>query len=123
MRGFLAVAALCVAASMAHAEIASCYGNENGQLRTAIGKPYRPWSCPGGVCGAAHRTLAFGTMLRATFQGSSVVIRIDDRGPYHRNKRTRQYDREFDLSLAACRAIGLLGPGVAAITVEAVAGR
>jgi rare lipoprotein A len=121
MRGFLAAAVLCIAASMAHAETASCYGNENGQVRTATGKPYRPWSCPGGICGAAHRALPFGTVLRVTYQGRSAVVRIDDRGPYHRDRHTRQYDREFDLSLAACRLIGLLGPGVAPVTVETLA--
>lgn len=98
MRAILAAAMLC-AASIAHAEVASCYGNEHGQLRTAAGARYDPWGLT-----AAHRTLPFGTRLRVTNtrNGRSVIVTINDRGPFVRG-------RVIDLSLGACRAIGNSG--------------
>lgn len=97
MRAALAAATLCVAAKVAHAEIASCYGNENGQIRTATGEHYDPRGLT-----AAHRTLPFGTRVLVTNvrNGRSVTVRINDRGPFVRG-------RNIDLSLGACGAIGL----------------
>jgi rare lipoprotein A len=96
MRAFLAMAILCVA-SVAHAATASCYGNENHQLRTATGEAYNP----NGLT-AAHRTLPFGTRVTVTNvrNGQSVTVTINDRGPFVRG-------RDIDLSLGSCRAIGL----------------
>jgi rare lipoprotein A len=53
---------------------------------------------------AAHRTLPFGTRVTVTnhHNGSSVVVRINDRGPFVRG-------RVIDLSPAAARAIGVNG--------------
>ena len=64
---------------------------------------------------AAHRTLPFGTMVRVTNQrtGRSVVVRINDRGPFVRG-------RVIDLTPAGARAIGM--SGLAPVTV-AVVGR
>ena len=94
------------AAARAGVAVASCYGRENGQTRTAQGKPYDP-----DRLSAAHKSLPFGTRLRVTFRGRSAELTVNDRGPYVRG-------REFDLSLGTCRAIGLLGQGVGAIAVE-----
>lgn len=60
---------------------------------------------------AAHKTLAFGTKVRVTNSktGKSVVVRINDRGPYHGN-------RIIDLSKGAAQAVGLTG--VAPVKVE-----
>lgn len=58
---------------------------------------------------AAHRTLPFGTHLRVTYRGRSVVVRINDRGPFVRG-------RGLDLSRGAARAIGMLG--TASVQVE-----
>jgi rare lipoprotein A len=57
-----------------------------------------------GAMTAAHRTLPFGTMVTVTndHTGSSVVVRINDRGPFVRG-------RIIDLSPAAARVIGLSG--------------
>jgi len=57
-----------------------------------------------GAMTAAHRTLPFGTRVTVTnsHTGSSVVVRINDRGPFVR-------DRIIDLSPAAARAIGVSG--------------
>jgi rare lipoprotein A len=57
-----------------------------------------------GAMTAAHRTLPFGTRVTVTngHTGSSVVVRINDRGPFVRG-------RVIDLSPAAARAIGVSG--------------
>ena len=64
---------------------------------------------------AAHKTLPFGTMVRVTNRntGRSVVVRINDRGPY-------VHGRVIDLTPAGARAIGL--SGLAPVTL-AVVGR
>jgi rare lipoprotein A len=53
---------------------------------------------------AAHKTLPFGTLVRVTSRrsGRSVVVRINDRGPYVRG-------RIIDLTPAAARALGCSG--------------
>jgi rare lipoprotein A len=55
---------------------------------------------------AAHRTLPFGTWLKVTNQrnGKSVVVRINDRGPFTRG-------RVIDLSKAAARELGFISSG------------
>ena len=53
---------------------------------------------------AAHRTLPFGTRVRVTYGARSVVVRINDRGPFIAG-------RAIDLSRGAARAIGLSGVG------------
>ena len=62
---------------------------------------------------AAHRSLPFGTKLRVTHGGRSVVVTINDRGPFIRS-------RVLDLSKGAARAIGLTGAGVGRVTAEVV---
>jgi rare lipoprotein A len=85
--------------------IASYYGNESGS-RTASGQRMNPSAMT-----AAHRTLPFGTKLRVTHGDRSVVVTINDRGPFIRG-------RVLDLSTGAARAIGL--PGVGRVTAEVV---
>ncbi len=64
---------------------------------------------------AAHRELPFGTYVRVTNlrNGKSVVVRINDRGPFKR-------DRIIDLSYAAARKIGMVREGSARVRVEIV---
>lgn len=85
---------------------ASWYGTENGQTRTATGERYT-----GKGLTAAHRTLPFGTKLRVTYRGKSVVVRLNDRGPYVKG-------RSLDLSKAAARKIGLIAAGVDTVCIE-----
>jgi rare lipoprotein A len=61
---------------------------------------------------AAHRTLPFGTMVEVTNiqTGRSVVVRINDRGPYIRG-------RVIDLTPAGARAIGSSGLAPVTLTV------
>ena len=60
---------------------------------------------------AAHRTLPFGTKVRVTNlrNGKSVVVRINDRGPFIRG-------RVIDLSLGAASFVGMTKSGVAKVT-------
>ncbi len=52
----------------------------------------------------AHRSLPFGTKLKVTHGDRSVVVTVNDRGPFVRG-------RVLDLSTAAARAIGIEGVG------------
>ena len=87
--------------------MASYYGNESGS-RTASGQRFNQ-----NAMTAAHRSLPFGTKLRVTHGGSSVIVTINDRGPFIRG-------RVLDLSTGAARAIGLTGAGVGRVTAEVV---
>jgi len=83
--------------------MASYYGSESGS-RTASGQRMNS-----NAMTCAHRSLPFGTKLRVTHGGSSVVVTVNDRGPFVRG-------RVLDLSTGAARAIGL--PGVGRVTAE-----
>lgn len=78
---------------------ASWYSTENGQTRTATGERYT-----GNSLTAAHKTMAFGTKLKVTYKGKSVIVRINDRGPFIKG-------RSLDLSKAAAAKIGLIRSG------------
>ena len=86
---------------------ASFYGNESGS-KTASGQRFNQ-----NAMTAAHRSLPFGTKLRVTHRGQSVVVTINDRGPFIRG-------RVLDLSKGAARAIGLTSSGVGHVTAEIV---
>ncbi len=85
--------------------MASYYGNESGS-KTASGQRFNQ-----NALTAAHRSLPFGTKLRVTHGGRSVVVTINDRGPFVRG-------RVLDLSTAAARVVGLTGAGVGRVTAE-----
>jgi rare lipoprotein A len=87
--------------------MASFYGNESGS-KTASGQRFNQ-----NALTAAHRSLPFGTKLRVTHGGRSVVVTINDRGPFVRG-------RVLDLSTGAARAIGLTSAGVGRVTAEVV---
>ncbi len=76
--------------------------------RTANGEAFNP----NGLT-AAHRTLPFGTKVRVKNErtGKSVVVRINDRGPFVR-------DRIIDLSLGAASQVGLVQHGVDRVSIE-----
>ena len=87
--------------------MASYYGNESGS-KTASGARFNQSAM---TC--AHRSLPFGTKLRVTHGGRSVVVTVNDRGPFIRG-------RVLDLSTGAARAVGLTGAGVGRVTAEVV---
>jgi rare lipoprotein A len=92
----------------AQSGLASVYAYSSG--RTASGERASP-----GALTAAHRTLPFGTRVRVTNRnnGRSVVVRINDRGPFVRN-------RIIDLTPAAARALGF--SSLANVSVDVVGG-
>jgi rare lipoprotein A len=87
---------------------ASWYGEPFNGRRASNGEIYDMYKFT-----AAHRTLPFDTRVLVTNvnNGKSTTVRITDRGPFVEN-------RIIDLSLAAAREIGLVGPGVAPVRVE-----
>ncbi len=87
---------------------ASYYGRELAGNPTASGDRFDPSDLT-----AAHRTLPFGTRVRVTNQrnGESVVVRVNDRGPFHGN-------RIIDVSRAAADEIGMTGRGTATVTLD-----
>ncbi|GAB4343424.1 MAG: hypothetical protein Fur0042_06450 [Cyanophyceae cyanobacterium] len=97
-----------VSSSMGHA---SWYGPGFSGRPTASGERFNPNDLT-----AAHRTLPFGTRVRVTYPrtGRSVVVRINDRGPFIRG-------RTIDLSAGAARQIGLYSSGVGQVQMEVLA--
>lgn len=85
--------------------IASYYGNEAGN-KTASGQRFNQHAMT-----AAHRSLPFGTKLRVTHGSRSVIVTINDRGPFIRG-------RVLDLSKGAAQAIGLTSRGVGRVVAE-----
>ena len=85
--------------------MASFYGNESGS-KTASGQHFNQ-----NAMTCAHRSLPFGTKLRVTHRGQSVIVTINDRGPFIKG-------RVLDLSTGAARAVGLTGAGVGHVTAE-----
>ena len=94
-----------VDAANAQTMLASYYGRELEGNSTASGEPF-----DADAYTAAHKTLPLGTRLRVSLGGESVVVTVNDRGPYVAG-------RDLDLSLAAARAIGLTYSGEAPIRV------
>lgn len=91
---------------------ASWYGPPFHGRATASGEIYDQHQLT-----AAHRTLPFGTLVevRSRDTGRSVVVRINDRGPFKRG-------RIIDLSRAAAEALDMVGPGTARVDLYLVAG-
>ncbi|MFO6447650.1 septal ring lytic transglycosylase RlpA family protein [Erythrobacter sp. NE805] len=80
---------------------ASYYASKFDGRRTASGERF-----DSDAMTAAHRTLPFGTRVRVTSvaTGRSVVVRINDRGPFHGG-------RMIDVSRAAAQELGLIARG------------
>lgn len=76
--------------------------------RTANGEAFNP-----NAMTAAHRTLPFGTRVRVVHEGTgrSVVVRINDRGPFTRG-------RVIDLARGAASALGVTRSGVAFVSLH-----
>jgi rare lipoprotein A (peptidoglycan hydrolase) len=87
---------------------ASWYGERFHGRSTACGEPFDMYAFT-----AAHRSLPFHTVVRVTDPDTrkSVVVRINDRGPYDR-------DRVIDLSWAAARDLDMVERGVIEVELE-----
>jgi len=103
--------AFSVGGSAAEMGLASWYGKPFHGQTAASGEAYDAEAFT-----AAHRTLPFGTSVRVrrVDRGDSVVVRINDRGPYSQN-------RIIDVSEAAARRLGMTAPGVVKVAVEVMA--
>jgi peptidoglycan lytic transglycosylase len=93
-------------------EVASWYGPGFAGRRTSSGETYNPEALT-----AASKTLPLGSHVRVTNPdtGRSVVVRINDRGPFVRG-------RSLDLSHGAAQRIGLTGKGVGRVQVASASG-
>jgi rare lipoprotein A len=91
--------------------LASWYGAPHHGRRTASGEVFDMHQLT-----AAHRTLPFGTRVRVTNRdtGQSAELRINDRGPFVDG-------RILDVSYAAARLLGAIGPGTIPVRVRVVA--
>jgi rare lipoprotein A len=114
-RSVLAVAAIASAVAfqpMAASAATGCGGASwySAGSRTASGERMNASTLT-----AAHRSLAFGTRLKVTnrHNGRSVVVRINDRGPFIRG-------RVLDLSRAAAQNIGMVASGTASVCYQVV---
>jgi rare lipoprotein A len=87
---------------------ASWYGPGFDGGMTANGERFNQYDLT-----AAHPSLPFGTRIRVTnqYNGRSVVVRVNDRGPYAGG-------RIIDLSAGSADAIGLTSSGVAPVSLE-----
>lgn len=89
---------------------ASYYASKFDGCRTTSGERVKQHIFTG-----AHRFLPFNTLVEVTNKANqqSVIIRINDRGPFHKG-------RVVDMTYAAAKAIGMLGRGVANVTLRVV---
>lgn len=89
---------------------ASYYGSQHHDKLTASGERFDQAALT-----AAHRSLPFGTKVRVTntSNGKSVVVRVNDRGPFVRG-------RIIDLSKAAFQRIANTRSGVVGVRLERV---
>lgn len=89
---------------------ASWYGSKFHGKKTANGEIYDQMAYT-----AAHKSIKFGTLLKLTNtkSGKSLVVRVNDRGPYIPR-------RQLDLSKAAAIELGVIANGVASLKVEEI---
>ncbi len=90
--------------------IATYYADKFQGRKTAFGERYNRK-----LYTAAHRTLPHNSLVRVTALSNkkSVVVRINDRGPFSRN-------RVIDLSKAAAKEIDLVTRGIMKVTIETI---
>jgi rare lipoprotein A len=90
--------------------IASWYGRRFNGKPTSSGEPYNMYAMT-----AAHPTLPIPSYARVTSldTGKSVIVRINDRGPFHNN-------RIIDLSYTAAYKLGIVGHGRGQVRVESI---
>ena len=95
-------------ATDANTSFVSYYHDKFDGKKTASGEVFSNASLT-----AANKTLPFGTLVKITnlISGKSVVVKVNDRGPYHSS-------RAFDLSKAAFKTIADIRKGTIAIEYE-----
>jgi rare lipoprotein A len=108
---FILASILFATPAFANKMVASWYdcatpGQCSKSKRTANGEKFNPYGLT-----AAHKSYKFGTKLRVTHKGKSVIVRINDRGPFVKG-------RHLDLSKGAAQKIGC--HGVCTVTVQVI---
>ena len=92
--------------------VASWYGRQFHGRKTASGETFDM-----NALTAAHRSLPLNCYIRVTNKdnGKSVVVKVNDRGPFHAN-------RVLDLSYGAAKRLGITNAGTAKVSIERVDG-
>ncbi|WP_201583670.1 septal ring lytic transglycosylase RlpA family protein [Psychrobacter jeotgali] len=92
--------------------LASWYGRKFHGRKTASGETFDM----NGLT-AAHRSLPLNCYVKVTNNnnGKSVVVKVNDRGPFHGN-------RVLDLSYGAAKQLGITSKGVGNVAIERVSG-
>ncbi len=97
--------------SSAKKDVASWYGKRFHHRRTASGERFNMYKLT-----AAHKTLPLSSYALVTNLRNSkqVIVKINDRGPFIEG-------RTIDLSYAAAKKLGMLGQGIAPVSIKPVA--
>ena len=92
--------------------MASWYGRQFHGRKTASGETFDM-----NALTAAHRSLPLNCFIRVTNKtnGKSVVVKVNDRGPFHGN-------RVLDLSYGAAKQLGITNAGTAKVSIERIDG-
>ena len=93
--------------------MASWYGRQFHGRKTASGETFDM-----NALTAAHRSLPLNCFIRVTNKanGKSVVVKVNDRGPFHDN-------RVLDLSYGAAKQLGITNAGTAKVSIERIDGQ
>ena len=91
---------------------AECVTRRNPEARTASGE-----KLDDNALTCAHPTLPFGTRLKVSYNGKSIIVRVNDRGPAARLVRQ---GRGLDLTKGAFAQLAPLRLGLIRVTVEKV---
>jgi rare lipoprotein A len=109
------------AKSYAETGIASWYGyetlaNNKGRM-TANGEVFDPKQMT-----AAHKYLPLPTHVKVTNleNNRSIIVRVNDRGPFPSDRNPSSGDRIIDLSAGAAKQLGFYNKGLARVTVETI---
>jgi rare lipoprotein A len=86
--------------------LASWYGKEN--KTSSCGKPLH-----NKTYAAAHRTYPIGAKIRVTYLKKSIIVVIEDRGPYLKS-------RIIDLNYLAAKKLGIIKKGIVKVKIEKI---
>jgi len=96
--------------------VASWYGYESGRM-TANGEAFDP-----NGLSAAHKYLPIPMFVQVTNLENrrSIIVRVNDRGPFPSRQNPRSGERIIDLSMGAAKRLGFHARGTALVRVEAI---
>ncbi len=92
------------------------YGKAFHGRKMANGKPFNMYDSTL----VAHRTLPLGTKIKVTNMQNGITIDaiVSDRGPYSKNKKTKKYIADIDVSYAAAKILGFDRAGIADVKIK-----